>query len=336
MSGPGTSAGHRGFLDEDNGARGAGGRGGGGAHADGDGGGAHGDGDGGGGAGSDSNDDGGGAGDASNNNGAGAGAGGDNGGGGSDNDNNNGNGAGASAGNGNGAGSGHDNDNGAGGDSNDGGDDEDPAKRAMEKHIDQLWGRTDRAKWTGELGRAHAALARGRDWGIEWARLGQDRIDWCNGDGGPEIRGNVGGRLPAERVYADGVLSRPHKADWSVLAQLNEKNGLLQVMALLLWWGDYVGDGEDVFQYVDWRNAVEDVTWVLRELETSGLITGEKAGVKRKRVRAKAAGGPPSQILRRSTRHDKADEGRQTRAKASTSGEKGKGKGPKKGQKRGV
>ncbi|KAJ7763729.1 hypothetical protein B0H16DRAFT_1273481, partial [Mycena metata] len=70
---------------------------------------------------------------------------------------------------------------------------------------------------------------------------------------------------PAERVYANGVLSRPEKADWEELAQMNGKNGLLQVMALLLWWGDYVGDGEDVYQCVDWKTAV-DVTWVLRQL----------------------------------------------------------------------
>ncbi|KAJ7711975.1 hypothetical protein B0H16DRAFT_1343059, partial [Mycena metata] len=79
---------------------------------------------------------------------------------------------------------------------------------------------------------------------------------------------------PAERVYMGGALSQPDNADWEDLAKLNGKNGLLQVMALLLWWGDYVGDGADVFQFNDWTLAVQDVTWVLRQLETSGWITG--------------------------------------------------------------
>ncbi|KAJ7016519.1 hypothetical protein C8F04DRAFT_902565, partial [Mycena alexandri] len=71
---------------------------------------------------------------------------------------------------------------------------------------------------------------------------------------------------PAQRVYIDGALSKPDEADWEDLAKLNGKNGLMHIMATLLWWGDYVGDGEDVFQYNDWTRAVEDVTWVLRQL----------------------------------------------------------------------
>ncbi|KAJ7025490.1 hypothetical protein C8F04DRAFT_1269103 [Mycena alexandri] len=313
------------------------------------------------------------------------------GGGGADDDST-GNGAGAGSSGGGGAGSGG-GAGGAGGDGGGEGNEDNILERAMRNRIDRLWARTDRAEWTSELVRAHAAFARGREWGIEWARCVSAFFDFESAHGyndGSEqmptegrpkaflewlIRGREWDRFgmvgsmpigtqneegswvagwwaywvslqPAERVYTGGVLSRPQKVDWSGLAQLNGKNGLLQVMALLLWWGDYVGDGEDVFQYVDWKRAVEEVTWVLRELETSGLISGEVVGLKRKRARTKAAkaaeaaeaaeaaGEPASKVLRRSARHDHADEGRQTRSrqKAATPGEKekdGKGKGAK-------
>ncbi|KAJ6538044.1 hypothetical protein B0H19DRAFT_962275 [Mycena capillaripes] len=45
----------------------------------------------------------------------------------------------------------------------------------------------------------------------------------------PEERGNSG---------AGGVLLRPSDLDWSSLVKLHGRNGLLQVMASLLWWGE--------------------------------------------------------------------------------------------------
>jgi hypothetical protein len=79
---------------------------------------------------------------------------------------------------------------------------------------------------------------------------------------------------PPERVYAEGRLEQPNTADWEDMAQLHGKNGLMQVMAALLWWGDLVGDGEDACQHAEWVKAVDDVAWTLNELENSGFIEG--------------------------------------------------------------
>ncbi|KAJ7834285.1 hypothetical protein B0H13DRAFT_1653358, partial [Mycena leptocephala] len=46
---------------------------------------------------------------------------------------------------------------------------------------------------------------------------------------------------PVERVYHERRLEQSSSADWDVLAQLHGKNGLLQVMATLLWWGTLSG-----------------------------------------------------------------------------------------------
>ncbi|KAJ7018491.1 hypothetical protein C8F04DRAFT_1277636 [Mycena alexandri] len=235
---------------------------------------------------------------------------------------------------------------------------EDPLAQAMQQRIEALWARTDRADWTGELVRgkewgivwarcvagffdfesAHGYsenraqipvakrpramgewLARGRQWD-RFGQIGTMPIGDQNSEGS-WVEGWWSywvSLQPVERVYMGGALSQPNNADWEDLAKLNGKNGLLQVMALLLWWGDYVGDGADVFQFNDWTRAVQDVTWVLRQLETSGCITGEKVGVKRKRARAKAAeeSAPAAKVVRRSTRSEKRDEGPQTRARA--------------------
>jgi hypothetical protein len=66
-------------------------------------------------------------------------------------------------------------------------------------------------------------------------------------------------------------LSRPEKADWSGMAQMHGDNGLLQVMAALVWWGDVVQKrGRE--EREEWLVAVIDVTWVLEQLLGSGEI----------------------------------------------------------------
>ncbi|KAJ7871171.1 hypothetical protein B0H14DRAFT_2257639, partial [Mycena olivaceomarginata] len=60
-------------------------------------------------------------------------------------------------------------------------------------------------------------------------------------------------------------LSRPEDADWSGMAGLYGDNGLLQVMATLLWWGDVVQKREAA-ERDGWLAAVKDVTWVLDQL----------------------------------------------------------------------
>ncbi|KAJ7688928.1 hypothetical protein B0H14DRAFT_3051659 [Mycena olivaceomarginata] len=41
-------------------------------------------------------------------------------------------------------------------------------------------------------------------------------------------------------VLENGELSRPENADWSTMAKMYGDNGLLQVMAGLVWWGEVV------------------------------------------------------------------------------------------------
>jgi hypothetical protein len=77
---------------------------------------------------------------------------------------------------------------------------------------------------------------------------------------------------PQERVVLDsGELSRPEVADWSTMAKMYGDNGLLQVMAALVWWGEVAAKrGEDDVE--EWLVAVRDVTWVLEQLLESGEI----------------------------------------------------------------
>jgi hypothetical protein len=48
-------------------------------------------------------------------------------------------------------------------------------------------------------------------------------------------------------------------------------NGLLQVMASLMWWGEVVQKREEADRE-KWRAGVTDVTWVLEQLLASGEI----------------------------------------------------------------
>ncbi|KAJ7602793.1 hypothetical protein DFH06DRAFT_1023442, partial [Mycena polygramma] len=84
---------------------------------------------------------------------------------------------------------------------------------------------------------------------------------------------------PGNRIWAFGKLTRPETADWSKLAGMYGRNGLLQVMATLYWWGERVEDrldgatvlrARDTEGTVHWKAAVEDVTWVLEQIIESG------------------------------------------------------------------
>ncbi|KAJ6447891.1 hypothetical protein C8R45DRAFT_1135642 [Mycena sanguinolenta] len=202
----------------------------------------------------------------------------------------------------------------------------------LQGKIDVLWSRSDGKNWTKELKKAHVGLERGRTWGIKWAQCVAAFFDFEAAHGYSEVnvqtdttsrpkliaewltRGRDWDRWmvigfvadwvpswwawwvslqPKERVYADGELSRPDTVDWSTLAHLHGKNGLLMVMASLLWWGDHYADGMYPADRVDWLKAVEDVTWTLQELEKSGCIEKgkEKAGGKRKRGQGGAEDG---------------------------------------------
>ncbi|KAJ7161947.1 hypothetical protein C8R43DRAFT_1123657 [Mycena crocata] len=84
---------------------------------------------------------------------------------------------------------------------------------------------------------------------------------------------------PAERKMVDGKLSIPQGCDWGPLTKLHGKNGLLQVMASLLWWGDRVAGVEDAnpIDRLGWVSAVEDVGQVLQEMLRPGILDAEIA-----------------------------------------------------------
>jgi hypothetical protein len=80
------------------------------------------------------------------------------------------------------------------------------------------------------------------------------------------------GLQPSERVALEnGELSRPAEADWSAMAAMHGKNGILQVMATLGWWGE-VAQKRSAEEKDDWLAAVGDVTWVLGQILESGEI----------------------------------------------------------------
>ncbi|KAJ7077249.1 hypothetical protein C8R43DRAFT_910555, partial [Mycena crocata] len=82
---------------------------------------------------------------------------------------------------------------------------------------------------------------------------------------------------PEGREWVGGTLSMPDDCDWGTIAKLHGRNGLLQGMASLLWWGDKVGKGKDAMAHLSWTRAVGDVAAVLHELLRPGVI--EKAYV---------------------------------------------------------
>ncbi|KAF8182178.1 hypothetical protein K438DRAFT_1564011 [Mycena galopus ATCC 62051] len=69
---------------------------------------------------------------------------------------------------------------------------------------------------------------------------------------------------------------RTETVDWSGLFMMYGKNGLLQVMATLSWWGGAIhrrgGAAENVDNIQLWVAALDDVTWVLGEILASGKI----------------------------------------------------------------
>lgn len=117
-----------------------------------------------------------------------------------------------------------------------------------------------------------AWIARARKWNVE-VDLGRR--------GGRHLLGSYigmwwpwwAGMQPEERTITDEELSRPTEADWGPMSQLYGKNGLLQVMATLLWWGDSVDWVDvDVEERGEWERAVNDVAWVLEQLQRPEVL----------------------------------------------------------------
>ncbi|KAJ6534062.1 hypothetical protein DFH09DRAFT_1325501 [Mycena vulgaris] len=169
----------------------------------------------------------------------------------------------------------------------------------LQSKIDAVWQRNNHAEWTPELAKAHAAFKRGKGWGWEWTSCVSDFFDfeaaWGFTEDGAQItlKGRppmVGEWLararkwngwwevlqPEEHPVFGGLLTAPNlsREEWSGMAKLHGRNGLLQVMLTLLWWGDRVGDkgtGAPI-DHLQWTSAVMDVTWVLGELLRPGVI----------------------------------------------------------------
>lgn len=77
---------------------------------------------------------------------------------------------------------------------------------------------------------------------------------------------------PEERsALENGELSHPETVDWSGMAQMYGKNGMLLVMATLGWWGKVAQRREEA-EVKEWLVAVGDVTWVLEQVLESGEI----------------------------------------------------------------
>ncbi|KAJ7772153.1 hypothetical protein B0H14DRAFT_3164805 [Mycena olivaceomarginata] len=177
---------------------------------------------------------------------------------------------------------------------------------------DEYWRREDRADWSEELGRAHAAFERGRNWGLEWAMSAKNRPQRVGGwiSRGrkwtlpPTLGAELGTReteglwvnewwkwwqtlQPEERLLFDNELSRPDTANWSEMSAMYGRNGLLLVMATLCWWGEVaVGRGLGSDAQEEWLAAVRDVTWVLEAIQERGEIPRDETPGKKRKSRA--------------------------------------------------
>ncbi|KAJ7773742.1 hypothetical protein DFH07DRAFT_767683 [Mycena maculata] len=79
---------------------------------------------------------------------------------------------------------------------------------------------------------------------------------------------------PVERFSMSRSMACSENTNWGSLLKLHGKNGLLQVMATLLWWGDATGDKakSDPFGYLKWTCAMTDVEWAMGEMLWLGVI----------------------------------------------------------------
>jgi hypothetical protein len=154
------------------------------------------------------------------------------------------------------------------------------------------------------LARAHTAFERGKGWGIEWASLVDKFFDFEAAWGYSDVRGQI---TTAERPSAlEWWLARGRKWDKTVdigvlgdattpdtfvakwwnwwinvqpkdakdlapLMKLHGKNGFLQIMGSLLWWGERVAGGSPS-DLREWSTAVEDVAERLTGLLRPGVV----------------------------------------------------------------
>jgi hypothetical protein len=120
-------------------------------------------------------------------------------------------------------------------------------------------------------------LARGRKWDVlqTLGELGSEGAsdtfihDWWKWwlAAQPKERGELPLDLCGRPLGMDSL-------DWTSVVKLHGKNGLLQVMATLLWWGDTVVPMSPLNR-MTWVLSVEDVTYTLDAVLKSGTIGKE-------------------------------------------------------------
>ncbi|KAF7373976.1 hypothetical protein MSAN_00610300 [Mycena sanguinolenta] len=102
---------------------------------------------------------------------------------------------------------------------------------------------------------------------------------------------------PNDRIAEEGGgLSRPATAYWKEVAKMYGKNGLLQVMATLVWWGEAAWrerEGEPSV-WNRWLLAVEDVKWVIEQVLESGDIERDESSGKKRKESGRGSSGESS------------------------------------------
>ncbi|KAJ7604194.1 hypothetical protein DFH06DRAFT_1151375 [Mycena polygramma] len=80
------------------------------------------------------------------------------------------------------------------------------------------------------------------------------------------------------RLIEDGVLSRASNIVWDDIRDLSGKNGLLQVIMVLMWWGIKAhSDDASAEAAMDWQLGMEDVRWALDEMVKEGKLSKKRA-----------------------------------------------------------
>ncbi|KAJ7096172.1 hypothetical protein C8R44DRAFT_749019 [Mycena epipterygia] len=124
---------------------------------------------------------------------------------------------------------------------------------------------------------------------------------------------------PDEREWTEGKLTNPTEADWSQIEKLHGNNGLMHVMVALLWWGDHIGELEtDTEEHAAWLSAVDDVTWVLREILAADVISAplKSSATSKKRKRMAEAPTESSKRTRQAASAEEAPRRGHSRAAA--------------------
>ncbi|KAJ7152240.1 hypothetical protein C8R43DRAFT_886358, partial [Mycena crocata] len=118
-------------------------------------------------------------------------------------------------------------------------------------------------------------LGRGREWNkrVDVGELGALGMEgtymdswwkwWAAMQPGGRLLKADGKQLEGMQL-AGGMLTVPTTCDWGALSGLHGRNGFLQVMASLLWWGERV-EG-DALGTARWSSAVDEVSYVLGEV----------------------------------------------------------------------